>query len=657
MHFSLLACASLIVSTLAAPSTNHVVHQKRDKPPPGWQEVEKLELTEVLHVRIALTQSNLDRTNEYLMQVSHPESDTYGQHWSAKQIAETFAPAQESVDVVITWLEVEGIQQGRVQRSQSLGWLYFDATVYEAQKLLKTEYYRYQHSSGKSHVGCTEYHVPEHVSPHIDFVTPSVVFDWKVARSKDDFARKIKRTKGLKAAIGVPVQPEIALDIGDPKSGNIPKKSEAEPLLNVSTSLNGLDICGSYITPDCLRALYDFPSGTTANPQNSFGIVEYTPQVYLQSDLDLFFANFSTDQVQRTPTLASIDGGVVGTTTTTAFNINAESDLDLEYAMTLVNPQKTTLYQVGDTVQGASFNDFLDAIDGSYCTFDGGDDPTQDAKYPDAKGGYQGPKNCGGFSATKVIATSYAYNEADLTARYEVRQCAEYAKLGLAGTTVLYATGDFGVAGSRGRCVDPVTKTFNGGANGLFNPSFPATCPYVTAIGATQINPNRTITDPEEAIARNMYSGGGFSNVFGLPAYQAEAVNSWFATSNQPYGADRFNNSRTSRAYPDLSANGANFVAAIDGAFAMVSGTSASTPVVGAIFTLINEARLNAGKSSIGFVNPVLYANSGDFNDITSGNNPGCGTSGFSAVRGWDPVTGLGTPNYPKLLETFLALN
>lgn len=654
MRFSLLACAGLIVSTSAAPSTIHVVHEKRNNIPPGWKEVEKLELTEVLHMRIALTQSNLDRTNEYLMQVSHPESDTYGQHWSAKQIAETFAPAQESVDVVITWLEEGGIQPGRVHRSQSLGWLIFDATVSEAQKLLKTEYYRYQHSSGKTHVGCTQYHVPEHVSPHIDFVTPSVVFDMSVARSKDDFVRKMKRAKGLKAAMGVPVTPEVALGVGRPSSASIPK---AGPLLNVTTILNGLGTCASYITPNCLRALYDFPSGSTANPQNSFGIVEYTPQVYLQADLDLFFANFSTNQVQRSPTLASIDGGVVGTTATTAFNLNAESDLDLEYAMTLVNPQKTTLYQVGDTVEGASFNDFLDAIDGSYCTFDGGDDPTQDAKYPDTKGGYQGPKNCGGFAATKVIATSYAYNEADLTARYEVRQCAEYAKLGLAGTTVLYATGDFGVAGSKGRCVDPATKTFNSGANGLFNPSFPATCPYITAIGATQINPNRSITDPEEAIATDMHSGGGFSNVFGLPAYQAEAVDSWFATSNQPYGADRFNNTRTSRAYPDLSANGANFVAAIDGVFAMVSGTSASTPVVGAIFTLINEARLNAGKSSIGFVNPVLYANPGDLNDITSGNNPGCGTPGFSAVKGWDPVTGLGTPSYPKLLKTFLALN
>ena len=116
----------------------------------------------------------------------------------------------------------------------------------------------------------------------------------------------------------------------------------------------------------------------------------------MQSDLNLFFANFSKNQVQKTPTTDLIDGAIVQTETQ-GFNYNGESDLDLEYAMTLVNPQKVTLYQVGDDVEGASFNNFLDAIDGSYCTYEGGDDPTQDGTYPDPlPGGYKGPEQCGG---------------------------------------------------------------------------------------------------------------------------------------------------------------------------------------------------------------------------------------------------------------------
>jgi tripeptidyl-peptidase-1 len=71
---------------------------------------------------------------------------------------------------------------------------------------------------------------------------------------------------------------------------------------------------------------------------------------------------------------------------------------------------------------------------------------------------------------------------------------------------------------------------------------------------------------------------------------------------------------------------------------------------------LINEQRVSAGKSAVGFINPTLYANPSAFNDITSGGNQGCGTAGFTAVTGWDPVTGLGTPNYSELLSVFMAL-
>ena len=104
--------------------------------------------------------------------------------------------------------------------------------------------------------------------------------------------------------------------------------------------------------------------------------------------------------------------------------------------------------------KGASFNNFLDAIDGTYCTYEGGDDPNQDGIYPDPYGGgYEGPEDCGTAKPTNVISTSYAYNEADLSPFYTARQCSEYAKLGLMGVTVLYSSGDYGVAGNGGYCL------------------------------------------------------------------------------------------------------------------------------------------------------------------------------------------------------------
>ncbi|KAL8945490.1 MAG: hypothetical protein Q9183_008074 [Haloplaca sp. 2 TL-2023] len=229
-------------------------------------------------------------------------------------------------------------------------------------------------------------------------------------------------------------------------------------------------------------------------------------------------------------------------------------------------------------------------------------------------------------------------------------------KLGLSGTSFLFSSGDFGVGGNGGQCIDPETKQYNDGSSGIFNPSFPGGCPYITSIGATQIVPGASVAQPEQACETVIFSGGGFSNVFPLPDYQRGAVKNFFANYPPPYGADRYNNSQETRGFPDVSANGANYVVAVNGIFALVYGTSASSPVVGAIVTLINEARLAVGKSSLGFLNNFIYANPGAFNDITQGGNQGCGTPGFQSVPGWDPVTGLGTPNFPKLLAKALAL-
>ncbi|EKG13511.1 Peptidase S8/S53 subtilisin/kexin/sedolisin [Macrophomina phaseolina MS6] len=650
----IVAFSALLSGVVASPVSTHVLHEKRDRLPAGWTKRSRLDSRAVLPMRIALAQRNLHKAYDYLYEVSNPASEKFGKHWSAKEVAETFAPSSETVDTVKSWLTDAGIAAGRVKTSQGLNWIEFDATVEEAEALLKTEYHVYHHSiSGQPHIAAEAYSLPAHVREHVDFVYPTVHFDAKVQQPKK------KRSK----RDSVPtVKPGVAHTIGEAGSGSLPKLGEH---VNKDDVASDLAQCDHQIIPDCLRALYQFPEGSSANPENSYGIVEYTPQSYLPSDLDLFFANFSREQIGDRPIFDSIDGGVLQTIDA-SFNYNGESDLDLEYAMTLVYPLNVTLYQVGDMVEGASFNNFLDAIDGSYCTYKGGDDPEQDGIYPDpypGVGAYVGPENCGGFAATKVISTSYGYNEADLTPAYEQRQCEEYMKLGLQGVTVLYSSGDYGVAGNGGQCIDPATGEYNSGNSGIFNPSFPASCPYITAVGATQVKPGVDIVDalatgtqPEEACETVIYSGGGFSNVFPLPDYQADAVKGWFADNPPPYGADRFNNSQQTRGFPDVSANGANYVIAIDGEFALVYGTSASSPTFGSVITLVNEERLKAGKGSVGFLNPTLYANPGVLNDITEGGNEGCGTPGFSSAVGWDPVTGLGTPNYPKLLELYLGL-
>ncbi|KIJ32810.1 hypothetical protein M422DRAFT_265293 [Sphaerobolus stellatus SS14] len=627
--------------SLASPSleTRRVVHEKRNFDPPGWSRARKLADDVVLPMRFGLKQSNVDRLEELLMDVSHPESPNYGNHWDPNQIADMFAPSQESIEAVRAWLHSAGFAPERIKLSNGRGWLDVKATTAEVEKLLDAEYHVYAHKDGGEHIACNSYSVPSHLREHIDIILPTVNFDTRITpRPSSNKKRSTERKASINKHIVTTGQ-----------------KAKSPP---VPSSLAN---CDENITPDCLRALYNFNYKPIATKKNSYGIVEYTPQAFLQGDLDLFFGNFSPSLVGKSPTFISIDGGVAQTEDQ-SFDFNGESDLDLEYGMTLVAPQQVTLYQAGDLVMGASFNNLLDALDASYCTFEGGDDPNFDGIYPDNQpGGFNQPESCGIVKPANVISTSYGSQEPEMTAAYQIRQCNEYGKLGLLGVTILFSSGDNGVAGFNGLCIDPATGQEV--ANGTrFNPDFPGNCPFVTAVGATQINPGSTVNDPEGACEQVIFSGGGFSDIFAMPSYQKDDVLSFFKNHPPPFSAAQFNNSQKARGYPDLAANGANYVIGrekqIDGEFELVFGTSCSSPVVGSLITGINDARLAIGKKPVGFINPAIYSPAFRiaFNDITTGGNQGCGTPGFTAVSGWDPVTGVGTPNFERLLALWLLL-
>jgi tripeptidyl-peptidase I len=253
--------------------------------------------------------------------------------------------SDETLTAVKAWLVSAGISEERIRTSQSLGFFDFDASVSEVEDLLNAEYHVYEHQeTGQPHVACEEYSIPAHLQNHIEFVYPTVNFDTKVI-PRDPAPSEEKR--------------DVVHDVGLPGSGSLPKLGQ---YMSAKSIIQELKNCDKQIVPDCLRLLYEFPRALKATPGNSYGIVEYTPQAYVGSDLDLFFANFSPYQIGDRPIFDSIDGGVVQTTNR-SFNFNGESDLDLEYALNLVYPTNVTLYQAGDLVQGASFNNFLDAID------------------------------------------------------------------------------------------------------------------------------------------------------------------------------------------------------------------------------------------------------------------------------------------------------
>ena len=150
-------------------------------------------------------------------------------------------------------------------------------------------------------------------------------------------------------------------------------------------------------------------------------------------------------------------------------------------------------------------------------------------------------------------------------------------------------------------------------------------------------------------------SGGGFSTHFGRPSYQNSAAAGYFNRVS-PYPGY----AAAGRGYPDLAVASVNYIITIGGTAHVVAGTSACTPVIAGIISLVNAARFRAGLSPVGWFHPILYNYHSLFTrDVTSGNNsctccspnPVCCSQGFAATTGWDPVTGFGSIDVRSLLQ------
>ncbi|KAL7790713.1 peptidase S8/S53 domain-containing protein [Trichoderma ceciliae] len=462
--------------------------------------------------------------------------------------------------------------------------------------------------------------------------------------------------------------------------------------------------CSKFITADCLRVQYGITNGTTAAPGNELGIYQDLNDHYSTADLDRFLADvypYMNIPKGTYPENRLIDGAIgswedlVAAVGSDYGGIGLESTLDLQASIPLVWPQKTVLFQTNDeyyeTEQPAGFlNTFLDAIDGSYCTFsqfnftgDCTDPSCADPVYPNphaaAPLGYQGQHQCGVYQPTNVISISYSAVEDLIPNNYNYRQCNEYMKLGLQGVTVVSSSGSHGVASQLG-CIGSTARP-NVGT--IFAPSFPQNCPYVLTVGGTELRRRNPKAPPvkweilQEVATTQFASGGGFSNNHYLGDFQTAAVQAYLDNVTLPFGsydtpifdADFSNITdvnqvfyRGGRAYPDVAAVAANQLVLYDGEYYTVSGTSLASPLWGSMLTLINEERIAAGKGTLGWIHPTLYSHPEVFNDITEGNNNACpspnqkATWGFPAAPGWDPVTGLGSPNFPALKSLLVGL-
>ncbi|KAA1474763.1 family S53 protease [Dentipellis sp. KUC8613] len=442
------------------------------------------------------------------------------------------------------------------------------------------------------------------VSPAGDWLSINITVDQANALLDAEFSTFTHKTTGKQAvrtlSYSIPadlkahlsfIHPTVAFPVQLVGSPVVTSKSKKQAAPTNSSPAADYT-CAEQFTPTCAQDMYGIPATPAKQTSNRIAVSGFGDQWASQSDFQIFAEIFRPDLYNATFSVDLVDGGV-----NNQDSPGDEASLDVQYTLGVATGVPTEFVSVGsdneDGIDG--FLDILTTL-------------LNEADTPN------------------VLTTSYSFNEPDLPFSIANSLCNAYAQLGARGTSALFSSGDGGVGGG-GSNTDCTT----------FIPTFPSTCPFVTSVGATDV------FDSETGAA---FSSGGFSNLFPIPSYQAADVTSYLKTiGNTNKGL--FNAS--GRAFPDISARATSYQIIVNGFGLSVQGTSCSTPLLASLFALLNDELISAGKSPLGFLNPLIYANKKAFTDITTGTNPGCGTNGFSSAVGWDPVTGVGAPTYSAL--------
>jgi len=345
--------------------------------------------------------------------------------------------------------------------------------------------------------------------------------------------------------------------------------------------------------PPQVAQLYNFPMGPNGAGQ-TIGILELGGG-YNASDLSSYFAGLGIAEPRVTA--VSVDGATNTPNLPSSPsdpNADGEVALDIEVAGSIAPGANIAVYFAPNTSQG-----FIDAL--------------TTAIHDTANG------------PPSVLSISWGSAESNWTAQSMTvfdEACQSAVALGI---TITVASGDNGSSdGGSGNNVD-----------------FPASSPHVLGCGGTDLIAANGVIQQEVVWndqPQGGASGGGVSSVFPIPPWQMK--------SNVPKPPT----SGGGRGVPDVAGDASpetGYNVLFDGQSAVVGGTSAVAPLWAALIALLNQ---QCG-SNIGFANLALYQNAENgFNDITQGNN-----GSYSAGPGWDPCTGLGSPNGNQLSQIFAA--
>ncbi|KAI5810363.1 peptidase S8/S53 domain-containing protein [Pyronema omphalodes] len=582
---------SVLLSLLPSVLASYGIFEALPSIPEGWTQLSAAPASAPLTLRFHL-KTHEAALEEELIQISDPAHVRYGDHHSQQTLLRFTSPIDGAVTTVVDWLKAS-----QLPYDISNDVIKVKLTVSQAESLLKTRYSTFTNEEGKSVVRTLQYSVPSEVKKYLAMVQPTTMFGLRPMHSTH--------------------KPPVRVYEND----------VAAEKMRIASPVTGFSKCNNQtVTVECLAELYGF-AGYKSGGRSDIGITGFLEQYAQYADLDTFLKKYVPSAVGANFSVTSINGGQ---NLQTVKNINdiAEANLDVQYAIGIAAPANATFYTTAGrppfvpdldvtTNDSEPYLEFLEFV-------------LKQDKLP------------------AVISTSYGESEQTVPLSYRTSVCNLYARLGARGVSVIFSSGDSGPGWS---CLS------NDGKNTTkFLPVFPAACPWVTSVGGTRN------VEPESAI---YFSSGGFSDTWEQPWYQKRAIKTYFKEHSDVWKPFEQYFNKTGRGFPDVAAQANNYQVVLNGSTYNIGGTSASAPAFAGIVTLLNDYRLSVGKKQLGFLNPLLYANPQAFTDITVGKSTGCdGTrwsekiagnpgiikdAGWNAVKGWDPVTGLGTPRWEEL--------
>ncbi|OBT86231.1 hypothetical protein VE02_05857 [Pseudogymnoascus sp. 03VT05] len=597
---------SLVGSALAKPALE--LFESVNELPEGWTQVRTPAPETIVSLRVALEHPNQELFEQTLLDVSTPDHPKYGQHLTGAELKYMLKPRGDSTESVMTWLASANVPATEIKNDGE--WINFRATVAQAEELLSTKFYVYKHNEdNKEMIRTLEYSLPSSVAPHVLTIQPTTRFSRMMAQRST-----IHDISAMNAVFGVAA------------TNN---KAPAIP----TTELD-VKACNASITPACLRALYNVGDYQADPKGNSlFGVAGYLKEYAKINDLNNFIAKYAPYAKGTTFNSVGVNGPANPQNTT---GDDVEANLDIQYAVSMSYNIPVTYYStegLGELVPDLDQPDKATGQNEPYLDF---------ITYLLSL-----PKN----KLPQTITTSYGENEQSVPPKYAKKVCCMFGELGLRGVSVLFSSGDTGVGSA--------CQTNDGKNTTRFLPIFPAACPWVTSVGGTyQVQPERAVS----------FSSGGFSDLFPRPKYQDAAVKGFLHILG-----DRWKGlyNPAGRGFPDVAAQGYRLhvideLANKTNPDILVGGTSASAPTFAAIIALLNNARTSRHLPPLGFLNPWIYSIGHlGLNDVTHGGSTGCTGkdiysklptpyvpyASWNATKGWDPVTGHGTPDFRRLLE------